>query len=301
MALEETLRAHGIGRNAWGFYQVLDKPDARALSEYYEKKYYQQGQGHYGAAYSPEERRYYLDKVELKALALEALTARPSTAEAPLSLLDVGCGEGFTLEHFRQKSWSLLGLDYSDHGCAAHNPACLPFVQKGDLYSNLAALIAGERRFDVIWLDNVLEHVLDPLALLRSLRGLTKPGGVLVIEVPNDFSELQLQALDSGRVSRPFWVALPDHLSYFNKAGLVALCADAGWSQRRVLADYWIDFNLFNERTNYVEDRSAGKLCHQARIAAETLMMGISPEKTNALYEALADLGLGRQIVGFFS
>src|SRR5688572_21859887 len=132
MALAETLRAHGIVKNAWGFYEVLDKPDARTLSEYYEKKYYQQGQGHYGASYSPDEQRYYLDKVQLKALALEELTPRPTTAEAPLSLLDVGCGEGFTLEHFRQRGWSLLGLDYSDHGCAAHNPACLPFVHKGD-------------------------------------------------------------------------------------------------------------------------------------------------------------------------
>jgi 2-polyprenyl-3-methyl-5-hydroxy-6-metoxy-1,4-benzoquinol methylase len=299
MTLEETLREHGIVKNAWGFHEVRDKPDARTLSEYYEKKYYQQGQGHYGASYPEAERRYYLDKVRLKALALDEFA--PPQSGAARSLLDVGCGEGFTLEHFRREGWSVLGLDYSDHGCGTHNPECLPFVQKGDLYQNLAALIEGRRRFDVVWLDNVLEHVLDPLSLLRSLRGLTTPGGLLVIEVPNDFSALQLSALDSGRVSRPFWLALPDHLSYFNKDGLVALCADAGWTRRRILADYWIDFNLLNERTNYVEDRSAGKACHQARIAAETLMMDISPEKTNALYEALAALGLGRQIVGIFS
>ncbi len=299
-ALERVLAEHGIGRNAFGYYEVQSKPSPQELSEYYARKYYQQGHGHYASAYSDSERAYYLSKVALKALAVEALLPPREPGSAP-GLLDVGCGEGFTLEHFRKAGWAIHGLDFSDHGCRTHNSACLEFVQTGDLYANLAALTEGSQRFDVIWLDNVLEHVIEPLALLGALRKLASSGALLVIEVPNDFSALQLEALASGTVSRPFWIALPDHLSYFNQAGLVALCAAAGWHKKRVLADYWIDFNLLNPRTNYVEDREAGKPCHRARMAAESLMMSISPEKTNALYEALAELGLGRQIVGIFA
>jgi SAM-dependent methyltransferase len=173
------------------------------------------------------------------------------------------------------------------------------YLRSGDLFDTLNGLTGGAP-YDVVWLDNVLEHVVDPAQMLTDIRKLTSPFGILVIEVPNDFSRTQKALLSSGQISRPFWVVMPDHLSYFNKEGLTGLADATGWELKRLIGDFPIDFNLFNPDTNYIEDRSKGKRCHQARVAIENLIHGISPDGANRLYEVLGDLGLGRNIVAFF-
>ncbi len=72
------------------------------------------------------------------------------------------------------------------------------------------------------------------------------------------------------------------------------------WRRSIILADFPIELNLFNENTNYVEDRSKGKSCHWVRIVIENLLHSISIEKTNELYSILSMMGWGRQIIGFF-
>jgi hypothetical protein len=66
------------------------------------------------------------------------------------------------------------------------------------------------------------------------------------------------------------------------------------------LADYPIDWNLLNPDSNYVKDRTKGKNCHKERIEFENLVHNLDVDKLIALYKSLADLGLGRQITGFF-
>ena len=200
--------------NRFGFHELASKPSAAELRKYYSEKYYQECCGAYQKKYSPEELTYIRNKLEQKALVLE-----PLLGTSGRRFLDVGAGEGWGLSFFREKGWSCTGLDYSRFGCQAHNPACLDDLIVGDIYESLSRLRREKRRFELILLDNVLEHVLDPLALLLDLRELTAPGGVLVIEVPNDCSPLQLHLLEKGEISRPFWVAVPDHISYFNRRG----------------------------------------------------------------------------------
>ncbi|MEK7097420.1 MAG: class I SAM-dependent methyltransferase, partial [Patescibacteria group bacterium] len=97
-----------------------------------------------------------------------------------------------------------------------------------------------------------------------------------------------------------FWVT-PDHLSYFNKEGLINLVKAAGWKNKFVMGDNPIDFNLLNENTNYAKDKSKGKSCHKARIEIDNLMDSISVEKAVDYYRALGQLGLGREIVALFA
>lgn len=287
-----------VQKNRFGYHELVRKPSKEALKRYYADKYYQLSQGAYQKEYSDEEIRYFHNKLEQKYLVARRLL--PADGSPMPALLDVGAGEGWALGFFRRHGWCCTGLDYSDHGCRAHNPECLPDLVVGDIYDNLERLREEGRCYDLIMLDNVLEHVPDPLALLVQLRPLLAAQGALVIEVPNDFSVLQGHLLERGYISRPFWVVTPDHISYFNHDGLVALCREAGWIERDVFGDYPIDLGLFNAATNYIENKAAGKPCHRARVAAENLFHDISPEKTNDLYRALAALGLGRQIIAFF-
>ena len=149
-------------------------------------------------------------------------------------------------------------------------------------------------------MDNVLEHVVDPFLLLKKIKLLASQNAILMIEVPNDFSVLQIDLYEREFVKKPFWVVTPDHISYFNRDGLINLCKEAGWEVQDILTDYPIDFSLFNINTNYVLNPAVGKSCHRERIMIENLMHHISPTKTIEFYRALAELGLGREIIGFF-
>ena len=212
----------------------------------------------------------------------------------------MGCGEGWALDYFQRQGWDVLGLDFSSYSLEQFHPGLRGRLRAGDLYDGLQELITEGQPFDVLWLDNVLEHVLDPAELLRRCRQLTRPGGVLMVDVPNDFSPLQQHLLAAGHIDRPFWVALPDHLSYFGAAGLRNLAAATGWRTARVLGDQPIDLNLFNPATNYVLDKSAGKAAHQARLEQDNFLLRTAPlPAVAAYYEAMAGVGLGRSLVAF--
>jgi SAM-dependent methyltransferase len=285
-----------VRKNRWGFYEIDRKPSPEELRQYYADKYYQEDRGTYEKSYTQEEIRFFRSKLEQKFLVVcELLPGRM----ADKTLLDVGAGEGWALSFFRARGWSVTGLDYSTAGCARHNPACLEHLIVGDIFDKIAALSGKNVRYQVILLDNVLEHVADPLDLLQSVHRLLAADGALIIEVPNDFSRIQEYALSKGYVSRPYWVVAPDHLSYFTKEGLLKLCQEAGFTSERILGDYPIDFNLLNENTNYIEKKELGKSCHRSRVEIENLIHAISPEKANRLYAALGDLGLGRSIIAF--
>ena len=159
----------------------------------------------------------------------------------------------------------------------------------------------NEEKYDLILLDNVLEHVLNPLETLTKLVSLLSAKGTLIIEVPNDFSVVQRYLLDKKKIPDPFWVVSPDHVSYFNAQGLKSLCEQAGLAQAMLISDYPIDFALFNGDTNYAVDKSVGKSVHKARVEIETLIHTLSPDASIDLYKAFAELGLGRDLIGFFS
>lgn len=188
-------------------------------------------------------------------------------------------------------------MDYSSFGCTRFNNDCAQYLRPGDIYHELTTLIAAHEKFDVVWLDNVLEHVLDPESLVQNIRNVALPGGLLLVEVPNDFSRLQNFLMEREFINREFWVAMPDHISYFNKEGLENLLKAHDWRPLSVIADYPIDWNLLNSDSNYVMDKSKGKACHMERVIFENLLHEQPLEKITAFYKALADLGMGRQLV----
>jgi SAM-dependent methyltransferase len=153
--------------------------------------------------------------------------------------------------------------------------------------------------YDVVWLDNCLEHVLDRLGLLEQCSLLLKKNGVLVIEVPNDFSAIQKHLLHMNKITIPFWINVPDHISYFNSHGLNKLLSAAGFTNFLTIADFPIDIYLMNPESNYINDSSKGTNCHNARIEIENLLHPISIPKVIEYYEALVDLGMGRRIISF--
>ncbi len=78
--------------------------------------------------------------------------------------------------------------------------------------------------FDVVVMNHVLEHVHDPLAVLRECRRVHKDDGLFVIDVPN------FECLDR-KLFGPFWAALevPRHLYHYNAQSFEGLLESAGF------------------------------------------------------------------------
>jgi 2-polyprenyl-3-methyl-5-hydroxy-6-metoxy-1,4-benzoquinol methylase len=287
----------GLLKNDYGFLEVEKKPTEGELEEYYAEQYFQTDKSSYEKKYSDEELIYFHNQLEEKYFVLtENLTMKEN-----LSFLDIGAGEGWAMSFFKEKGWTVVGLDYSEFGCENHNKHVINELIVGNLYKSIENLISKNKKFDVILLDNILEHVINPFLLIEDIKKLANENTCLIIEVPNDFSKLQIYLFENNIIENQFWIALPDHLSYFNKEGLNNLCKDAGWENLLTISDYPIDLLLLNENTNYSKDKSKGRSCHLQRIRTENLLNSISTEKTVALHKAYADLGLGRQIIGFYS
>ncbi len=284
----------GLTKNALGYWEVENKPTEAELRDYYASKYYQEAQGSYELEYSSSELAYFEAKLRQRWSAVEYLFSDPGR------ILDVGCGEGYALAFFDRMGWAVRGLDYSRAGIVSKNPEVADKLVEGDVFQLLTAEHSSGERYELIWLQNVLEHVLDPVALMTSLRQLMKPGGALVVTVPNDFSQLQLRALDREHIDRPFWVALPDHMSYFSRDSLKNIGEATGWNCVDVLGDFPVDWFLYHPGSNYIQNPNAGKAAHNARIEIENLISQYPQKDVTKFYSALATIGMGRDLTAIY-
>jgi 2-polyprenyl-3-methyl-5-hydroxy-6-metoxy-1,4-benzoquinol methylase len=137
----------------------------------------------------------------------------------PLSLLDIGCGDGTLIEVARQAGIASVGFEISEAMIRSVRQRLGP----GSIVtSDLADLPEGQ--YDAITLISVLEHVPDPHMLLRQARRLLKPDGMLLIEVPNTggFSAW-------WRGARWDQIEPLAHLSYFTNRTLTAMLMQHGF------------------------------------------------------------------------
>lgn len=150
-------------------------------------------------------------------------------------LLDVGCAGGNFLEWMQQiGGWEVSGVETGESAADQARQKGLN-VTTGDLFS---AAYTGAY-FDAVTLWDVIEHVPDPLALLREVHRILKPDGILVMRLPN------IDSLDARWFGR-YWAGLdaPRHLYVFGLRTLDQLLRQSGFAavQRSTQVGGYLNF-----------------------------------------------------------
>jgi len=126
-------------------------------------------------------------------------------------ILDIGCGRGVFLSLMKESGWEAFGLELNEE-TAWYARNVLGLDVRTD---SLVDAQFDDTFFDVITLWHVLEHLPDPLLTIEECRRILKPGGLLIIAIPNFDS---LQAIISGK--HWFHLDLPYHLYHFTHKNL---------------------------------------------------------------------------------
>ncbi len=210
-----------------------------------------------------------------------------------LSMFDIGAGYCQALLYFREKDINVCGLEPSQEGADYARKQGIEIFQNGIEDFDCV----GSKRFDIVTLLNVLEHLRHPYDILVDIkRKLLKPGGLLIIDVPNDFNDFQVAANAEYNL-KEWWVCPPKHINYFSVSSLTNLLERAGYIVHYKESSFPLEMFLLMGDV-YVGASELGKECHRKRVHFENVLRKQGKgERLEMFYQSLADLNLGRQVV----
>jgi ubiquinone/menaquinone biosynthesis C-methylase UbiE len=137
----------------------------------------------YNSEYFSQQSNWLIKKrrIELNQRFDKALSFLKATDN--ISLLDIGTGEGKTLIEGSKRNWNVTGIDIVDNRIDEAKREKIKFIKGNFLDLNLP-----ENHFDFIYIDSVLEHVINPKEYLVKINRILKKGGIAYIGVPNEDS-----------------------------------------------------------------------------------------------------------------
>jgi 2-polyprenyl-3-methyl-5-hydroxy-6-metoxy-1,4-benzoquinol methylase len=143
-------------------------------------------------------------------------------------VLDVGCANGYLAQVLGERACEVSGVEF-DRAAAEEARPHLKDLVVGDLEQLDLVAELGEARFDVLVFGDVLEHLRDPLPVLRQARRLLAPGGYVVISIPNvAHGAVRLTLLQGQFDYRPLGLLDSTHIRFFTRENLKTLLHDAG-------------------------------------------------------------------------
>ncbi len=273
----------------YGYHRLEPLPTAEEVENFYRDQYYEVVRARRG--WSNDEKKAKLDAVWMEETLwkdIQTLLERHVPNDHTRSLLDIGCGHGRFGHYMSTLGWNVVGVEPSND--AAGHARSLGLK----VYASIQECFRNTPPFDAVTLLNVLEHVIDPIDLLRGIRDRLRAHGILVVRVPNDFSVLQKVAQE--RLNRkPWWIAIPDHLNYFNYKSLLRVLEKLEFRVFDIMSDFPMEmFLLFGD--DYIGDQELGRICHKKRVNFE---LSLPAELRRNLYRSFANLGIGRNCLVF--
>jgi SAM-dependent methyltransferase len=188
------------------------------------------------------------------------------------------------------RAFTACGIDPSSDATAIAVERGLEVTQ-----STLEEWVAIEQnpgRYGAVVMVNVLEHVPDAVAFVGNAVRLISRDGLLVVRVPNDFSELQAAA--GALVHRQeWWIEAPDHINYFNRSALASVFESVNLDVIICAGDFPMEFFPLLG-VNYIDDTLKGPQAHQMRQRFE---FALPTDVRQRLYRALMSVDVGRNLL----
>ena len=156
------------------------------------------------------------------------------------TLLDIGAGTGSFLESAKQNGWNVYGIEPGKKARDLAKKKGLKLKESLDLME--------KRRFQVITLWHVLEHLPDLESQIKKITSLLEKDGTLIIAVPN------FQSYDA-RYYKEYWAAydVPRHLSHFSQLSIKKLFSKNGMKLEKISPMIFDSFyvSLLSEKFKY--------------------------------------------------
>jgi SAM-dependent methyltransferase len=151
-------------------------------------------------------------------------------------LLDIGCGHGHFVAQAARDGCDAWGIDYPSAATDFAIKSLKLNIVQDDINSALQHGTLAEGSFDAITAWHCLEHVRDPHRFLAGALQLLKPGGKLLVALPNASSTGMMR-----RRERWTWCQQPYlHVAHYTPAGLRGIVENAGLAVRRIWTrDTW--------------------------------------------------------------
>lgn len=280
-----------VKHEKYGFYQVSPTPTDDEIAKYYSDEFY--------ASESPaqvndssldvqtKDKQFYdYWREDIYQMIHQHFSGRS------VSVLDFGCGWCESLLYLKEKGMDCYGLDTT--------PEAIDYGRKCGLtveVSDLKVINPFDRKFDVLLMQNVLEHLSDPVEFIQRVNDeVLNPGGLFIIDVPNEFNEFQVAGKEVHNLDE-WWIAPPAHLNYFDGDSLTALVEDLGYRVVDKLSSFPLEMFLLMGK-KYVGDGELGRQIHEERMLFEHNLRRTGRTKAlHQFYRALADINLGRQVL----
>jgi 2-polyprenyl-3-methyl-5-hydroxy-6-metoxy-1,4-benzoquinol methylase len=152
-----------------------------------------------------------------KATARRHVALLKKIAAKPGRLLDAGCASGSFLCEAREAGWSVAGVEPSE---VLYMKAREALGTDAELHcTTLESARFAPASFDAVTLWDVLEHVPDPVAFMGICASILRPGGKVIVNVPD------LDSLEARVLGKKWPLLLAEHLNYFTRHSL-GICAE---------------------------------------------------------------------------
>jgi len=155
------------------------QPTAEELRELYSHEYFEGNHrcGHAGS---------YFDARSLATLEHNTRIAQIKALARSGRFLEIGCAGGVLLHKAQQEGYEVRGVEFSEEMAAFARQKYGLDVFAGELKDARFP----STTFDVVFMGDVLEHVADPIALMKEIHRITKPYGHLIIAIPSQTNTL---------------------------------------------------------------------------------------------------------------